>query len=98
MTRHADHKMIVKGTWEGDLETEMVCLHDEKEYYSDNEGRVYDYCLVQEWYDNDGRDVLGHSTTLTPQGHILFWTTWNYSSEPLLVGREQFIEWKEGLE
>ena len=96
--RHADHKLIINGTWEGDLMIDFICLHDDTEFHEDDEGRTYEDCIVQGWYDNDGRDMIGHSTTLTPEGHILLWTTWNYSNEPLLVGRGQYKEWKEGLE
>ena len=96
--RHADHKLVINGTWEGELMTDLLCLHDQTRFFKDSEGRIYDYCLVQEWYDNDGRDVIGHSTTLTPEGHILLWTTWNLDECPVLVGRAQYQEWKEGLE
>lgn len=93
--RHADHKLVITGTWEGDLLYDLHCLHLPEDWHTDDQGVIHETCLVQDWWDNDRRDVLGHSTTLTPQGHILFWTTWNWDSEPTLVGREQYREWKD---
>jgi hypothetical protein len=95
--RHADHEIVVTGIADGYLEYNLYCLHtdDQDIFFTDDEHTQHDECVVQTWWECDGRDVTGFSNTLTPQGHILLWTTWNFEGSPLLVGRKQYKQWRE---
>lgn len=103
MVKHADHAIKIVGVYEGIIEHQFICLHDSTgpdhaRWYCDDEGTAYPYCLVSEWYDNDGLDMVSVSYTFDDQHRILLWTTFNYAHEPLLMGRNEYIEWRESYE
>lgn len=95
----ADHLLLFTGIDNGIPMFELDCVHGaEDKFFKDNEGREYDDCLIQEWFDNCGLDIINSSDHATPNG-LLLWTTYNqWEGEPLLTGMAQFKEWKEGLD
>lgn len=91
----ADHILRFTGVDHGIPMFELECVHGaEDKFFKDDEGREYDDCLIQGWWDNDGLDLV-NSDHSTPNGVLLF-TTWNWGNEPALVGAAEYEEWKEG--
>ena len=95
MTQHADHHLEFTGVQTGFPMWDLHCMHGPESYYTDNEGVAHEDCIVQDWWDADGFDIIDSSTDFTWTKRLLLWTTWNYSSEPTLVGKAGYEYWKE---
>jgi hypothetical protein len=93
-----DHVLLFTGVNFGIAMFELECTHgNDPKFYVDDEEREYDDCLISEWFDNDGLDIIGNSDHVTPNG-LLLWTTHHYGGEPVLTGLAEYMEWKEGIE
>lgn len=81
---------------------ELDCIHDLADapnFYLDENGKPAPNCLVQEWLDATSiGDIIDTSNNFDNSGRILLWTTWGYDHEPTLVGRDQYLIWKENRE
>ena len=93
---YPDHKVVITGTWEGDLMYTLECLHkNTDQFFKDKDsGEVFDECIVQSWWDADSRDVLGTShPSDMKDGEIHLNTTWTEDGSPTLCGRAAYEDW-----
>ena len=75
---------------------ELQCDHetDSDMFYTDNIGKRYSYCLVQDWFNCDGFDCVDSAYEFDNNHGLKLWTTWSLSSDLLLTGRDRYEEWE----
>ena len=93
-----DHVLMFKGIWEGIPEFDLDCIHiqGDKHFHVDHEGRRYDDCLVQEWWEAEGINLVQCSAHTEEgygelrydnEGNIKLWTHWlPFEGECQLLG------------
>lgn len=100
-----DHLVVCESIDQGFPIWDLICVHEDDDplfftWESEGEKGTSETCLVQEWWDNEGIDII-HSTDNKydndPPGLGVI-TTYLGSGEPLLRSWANAMDWKEGLE
>ena len=93
--RDHDHSIRLTGAWEGYLEWKLICNHDkEDQRYFDPE--YPNDCMIEEWHSAMGLELVDGAGHVNVWGEIPLWTvTKDFAEEPVLLGREQYIQHTE---
>lgn len=92
-----DHRLEWGGIWDGIPMWELMCIHEEgdpKFHHDITTNTLQTDCLVQQWFDADGLDVIG-TALIFEDGDLMLFTTWNESGEPWLTDEDGYERWKE---
>ena len=96
MTRH-DHVLIFNGVWEGIPTFILECEHPDDQFHTDDEGKVWDDCLIQSWWDEEGLDLIQAADNGSREDShrwdnhqaLKLWTHWRNQEYPELLGANE---------